>query len=223
MAYHIALPLCPEGIWGMNVVYSKIYGLFIINSFQRDKIYNLPFSIEDEQDWKWEHVATMKNNKYYTNSIVLNDHKLFICTGRANGFNYKTVDILNLKGGNYVFEAVKDMHLARQSPGIYNHKEMNQIFVGGGSGSADVEYYDLHKQEWYLLGTQTIGTYKRYPILWTDNNDYNILSIAGGDSRGFMESMDLREGKKWKIVKSGDLWKDFFGATYVTDHSWLAC
>ena len=43
----------------MNVVYSNIYGLFIINSFQRDKVYNLPFNIEDDQDWKWEHVATM--------------------------------------------------------------------------------------------------------------------------------------------------------------------
>merc|ERR1712154_668770 len=69
----------------------------------------------------------------------------------------------------------------------------HRIIVGGGCWSEDaladdavedassrsLEIYDLHKDEWNIIHAKTNKTHRKYPLIWTDMLNDNIVYIGG--------------------------------------------
>ena len=100
------------------------------------------------------------------------------------------------------------MKHSRRYCGIYvdkfNHDDNNynkRIYIGGGMDSNNkFEYFDINKNEWYLL-PNTNGMHGRWPIIWKD--DINIINIASIHKCKKFEKLDLRQNK-WSVYIGND-------------------
>ena len=101
--------------------------------------------------------------------------------------------------------------------GIYYDDINELIYVGGGfqsilgNVSKMVECYDIEKNVWNEL-VKTNKGHDMNPLIWIEDN--NLLFIAS-ISANYVESIDLRENKKW-IVQQNDL-SNVFDTKFKTD------
>eukprot|EP01084_Bolivina_argentea_P107793 192694_1 len=220
-AYHWTLPSLPvhtklvsEDSPSTNIIYSDIYGLlcfgetdiFSLSLEDNDIIISKGWGSNIDSKWKWKYFYKMDNaNVCRRACILLNKHQIFCCGGekphkyRYRPKKYPYAGILNLKTKEWI--KLEDFNYPRSCLGMYWDENFDRVYIGGGD-SDYVDYYDLNKQKWIALRHATTR-YGNWPILWTSNQDQNVLNIAGTNPLS-MEYLDLRE-QIWTSVTKNEI------------------
>ena len=221
-AYNISLPPTPIAAT-VECIYSNHYGLFNIYDGTRD-IYRLPFgqfgiNVDDETDnnnnleskWKWLKMSNMKHYHYKGSLCIINNsdnrysERLFIC----GGYNDNKCELLDIHNNQYV--QISNLLYKVSQAGIKYDYKKSRIYIGGGSraysrhkdASVLASYYDVFKDKWMKL-PNTVFEHAHHPIVYINDDEPNLLFIAGGDQHnlGPTEYLDIRNNKgKWKVVQ----------------------
>eukprot|EP01084_Bolivina_argentea_P064361 117396_1 len=92
-----------------------------------------------------------------------------------------------------IWTKLASMFEEREYAGIcYDKFGKERVYVGGGYNvDRSFEYYNIIKNEWYLL-PKTNGDHDYHSMVWMD--DINIVNIASVHS-GLFERLDIRKKK----------------------------
>ena len=157
----------------------------------------------------------MKLNKQrpQPSAVMIDNDRMMTCGG-WNELKHCDLYDFNTKKWTNLAPTKKERH----NSGIYADKIYNKrVYVGESMGMYKYfEYYDIYKNEWYLL-LDTNNAHKFHPVIWMENS--NIIYIASAWSNS-IERMDIRENK-WILYASNNSSKTFqriFGTTIPTNN-----
>eukprot|EP01084_Bolivina_argentea_P208054 354851_1 len=199
--YCWALPQLQRGISQTYTLYSSKYGLISVGCSNTVSQPQLSFNIlrfDEEniskEEWKWKQ-NTMQTARDALCATMISNDQLMCCGGLDK---YKYVDMYDFITKQWT--QLCDMHCKRRYSGICFDKYNERVYVGGGAEKPyKVEYYDIQKNKWILIGN-TNGNHERFPVIWTDGA--NIVNI-GSTWCKMLETIDLRENK-WKNMFAND-------------------
>ena len=225
-AYNLKLPSLPSKMTDNFLLYSNVRNeLWSIGGIANEEphfqdIYTLSFGNDvyypqDLGEWSWKKRYTKLQPPRACSCAVMidNDTKMIVIGGTSLYEDINNVELLDIDGNEWI--DVKNKTYPIVDSGIYYHEMKEMIYVGGGQHFSDpidlVECFDIEKNVWKVLPA-TNNKHDCHSLIWIeDNNLLNIMSV----SSNYIENIDLREGKKWKIVNDIDLAKYFhciFGA-----------
>ena len=199
--YFWKLPSFKKPSFGQYLTFSKKYGLISIGDWeQNNNLMVLKFDDYYKMKWQNKNINWSKR-RYYVPSAMITDDKL-ICCGGDNYYN--NADI-------YDFITNKMIEQRRFS-GIFVDQYIKQrVYVcGGEQAPKKVEYYDAMKNEWILI-CDTNGQHQKWPIIWNDFNNPNIINIASIQNCKLFERNDIRENKWNYFIKNSNDFNNLFG------------
>ena len=124
---------------------------------------------------------------------MISSDKLICCGGR----NYfKHVDIYDFSTRELC--RLSDKNRQSSYSGIYADNMINHnVYVCGGEMSSGAfEYYDIIKDKWIEM-SWTKYIHECWPIIWSDDNNPNIIYIGSIRKCKSFEQIDIRQNK-WK-------------------------
>eukprot|EP01084_Bolivina_argentea_P024076 44926_1 len=241
-AYHIPLPAYNHygNVICNSIIYHRYrHELYSIGGEYHPRINKLDLNNNNLQwttNYKLLHYQHSFANKLFIYNDNNSDKLMIIGGGSGDGNITGIVEIHDLDSDNV---HITKMNYKRQYPGcclLYNgcidcknknicnncrHK-VDKIFVGGGYGGKKLttdeiscqkaEIYDLNKDKWITVTRQLTHKKHKYPLIWTDVFNKNIVYIAGNsygqheekkNELGCIEWIDLRENsykRKWNII-----------------------
>ena len=211
------LPLLPNWQHNSMICHNK-YGLLSL-WWTDSLILNMNPDENTKLEWKKNNniIPTANRDLGLGQSLLLNndESKLFVIGGADNTiFTYqKWFTMLDFEESNKKWRSLKDMNYCKYQCGSFYDGVNNKIYVGGGNGytgtdyinsaSQRREYYDMVKNEWYTL-KNTKYKHERYPSVWIDDGDRNVLCIAS-ISADCIEYLDLRMGDREGMIIKGEI------------------
>lgn len=176
----------------------------------------------------------MLKGRYKTNALYIGNNKYIIMGGtNQKSKPEKSCEIYDNydKCEEEYCLSIADMHFKRSKLSSCFMPIKKKVIAGGGmiygKGSTQIEIYDIHKNKWSLNKAEFNFEHK-YPVLWMDFYNPNIVMVAGDwigfggrkDSLGYIEWLDLREKqKKWNMFNDDTL-TDMFKIQGVRANLW---
>eukprot|EP01084_Bolivina_argentea_P168936 292871_1 len=107
-------------------------------------------------------------------AAMITEHRLICCGGRPDDY-LEYVDLYDFEENSWT--QLSKMVKPRFRSGICTEKiKRKRVYVGGGrAANKSVEFYDIAKNEWFLL-PETNKEHSLRPMLWTEN--VNLVNIA---------------------------------------------
>ena len=205
-------------IHGNSTVYSKQYGLITVGGFhssnESTELYRLSFDInqvilDSENEWKWELLANMKQERYAPSVVLIDDAdraKLVILGGSYDSsmWDYscaKTIEIYDLETDKWIDPKTNILHGDRRMAIFHDKNYTENIYFGGCHGHKYIQCYDLIKNSCSELGeTNYKHAGRNQHILWVENGNCVLI----GSHNGF-ELKDLRAKDDWNVLEE-DHW-----------------
>lgn len=163
-------------------------------------------------DWKWVELKSQLDQPKYGMSLrFMDDNRLLMIGGwphvtKCPTQATKQVAMLLFNGDNGYEDGFDIVPLASTKRehafcGIEQGIAYDQTKVAVASHRY-LEFYHLRKNKWVLYPWKTKENHYR-PLVWTDENDRNVLYVAGNGANR-IEWIDVRENQTWKYFKFED-------------------
>ena len=171
------------------------------NGFNILKFDDIHCNKKNQNKWKWNEMK-LNTQRPQPSAAMIDDDRIITCGG-YRVYNHCDLYDFNTK----IWTNLASTKEERHNNGICADKLYNKrVYIGGGSMNKykKFEYYDIYKNEWYLLADTNDG-HKFHPILWMESS--NVIYIASAWSNS-IERMDVRENK-WTLYVSNNSSKTF--------------
>ena len=181
-----------------------------------DKKYNTNIDKDKNDEWKWEYMFEMSNDKAVPTVLLINDDlrdtqplKMMVIGGYSTSSQYdRHVSLYDAEKYDYI--SLPLIKYGTFGSAVYYDKNANYVYHGGGEHARfdnaehkDVEYLDMNANKWLSL-PETKYEHCNGPVIWMD--DMNKLLMASITSRK-VESIDIRENKWRNQYELSDLFQ----------------
>ena len=219
------LPNLPENIAGNCLLYDDALGLLSIGGYAKRKpeIYYCGESQEIRYYYtpslnayqlscsKWKRLPSMEKGIYFPSGIVVENcgsKHIMVFGGsimpKKKGWEQTSGAQMNI----FNFETNKWRQIRTRCfsdywyihrPGICFNEIYNRLYVVGGGSIDRVYEYDHIKNRWSTSLPTKLRNYPTDTLIWFDTICHDLLFVADPYYRT-MECIDVREGKKWKVL-----------------------